>query len=314
LLFSIFPPTQKYAEILFGWIINPVISIGNSFIDFLPDLFKIIIILIAVHYILKFFKYVTSEIDAKHLVIPGFYPDWAKATFNIIRILVFALTIVLIFQLLPWAKSPIFQGVSVFLGLLVSLGSTNVIANLMSGMVITYMRPFIQGDRIRIGETYGDIVEKTPFVIRIQTPKNEVVTVPNATVLSSNVVNYSARTKDSKDNGVVVNTIVTMGYDVPWVRLTQLLIDAALKTPFVLQEPPPFVLQTALNDFSVSYQINAYTKEASKMPFIYSELYKNIQDTLRDAGIEMVLPHYQAIRDGNPSTIPPRCDKPEPTN
>jgi small-conductance mechanosensitive channel len=268
-------------------------------------LFKIVIILTIVHYFLKLFKYITNEIDAKRLVIPGFYSDWAKATFSIIRIITYALTLVLVFQLLPWADSRIFQGVSVFLGILVSLGSTNVISNLMSGMVITYMRPFIQGDRIRIGETYGDIVEKTPFVIRIQTPKNEIVTVPNSTVLSSNVINYSAETKDSKDNGVVVNAVVTMGYDVPWARITQLLIDAAIKTPFVLQEPPPFVLQTALNDFSVSYQINAYTKEASQMPYIYSELYKHIQDTLRDAGIEMVLPHYQAIRDGNPSTIPP---------
>jgi small-conductance mechanosensitive channel len=260
---------------------------------------------------LKLFKYLANEIEAKRLVIPGFYSDWAKATLNIIRIIVFALTTVLVFQLLPWADSRIFQGVSVFLGLLVSLGSTNVTSNLMSGMVITYMRPFIKGDRIRIGETYGDIIEKTPFVIRIQTPKNEVVTVPNATVLSSNVINYSAKTKDGNDNGVVVNTIVTMGYEVPWIRVTRLLIDAALKTPFILPEPPPFVLQTALNDFSVSYQINAYTKEASQMPYIYSELYKNIQDTLRDAGIEMTLPHYQAIRDGNPSTIPPVYNKSE---
>ena len=312
LLFSIFPPTQKYTEKLFGWVINPVISFGNNFVDFLPNLFKILFILISVHYVLKFFKYITNEIDARRLVIPGFYPDWANATFNIVRIFVYALTVVLIFQLLPWAKSPIFQGVTVFLGLLVSLGSTNVISNLMSGMVITYMRPFIKGDRIRIGDTYGDIVEKSPFVIRIQTPKNEIVTVPNSTVLSSNVINYSAKTKDISDNGVVVNTIVTMGYDVPWVRVTQILIDAARKTPFVLQEPPPFVLQTALNDFSVSYQINAYTKEASKMPFIYSELYKHIQDTFRDAGIEMVLPHYQAIRDGNPSTVPTVCDQPQP--
>jgi len=310
LLFSIFPPTRNIAEMLFDWVLNPVKSLFSSFVDFLPDLFKIVVILIVVHYILKFIKYIAIEIEEKRLVIPGFYPDWAKATLNIIRIIMYSISIVMIYQLLPWASSPIFQGVSVFIGLLVSLGSTSVISNLMAGMVITYMRPFIQGDRIRIGDTYGDIVEKTPFVIRILTPKNEIITVPNATVLSSNVINYSAKTKDDTDPGVVVHTTVTLGYEVSWVQVHQLLIDAALKTPFIQQTPKPFVLQTALNDFSISYQINAYTKEPSKIPIINSELFKSIQDTFRDAGIELLTPHYQAYRDGNAITLPPIPPKP----
>ena len=305
LLFSIFPPTQKYAEILFGWILNLLYSLWNGFVDYLPNLIKIIIILVVLRYLMKFLKYLANEIEEKHLVIPGFYPDWAKATLNIIRIIVYAITLVMVFQLLPWSDSPIFQGVSVFVGLLISLGSTSVISNLMAGMVITYMRPFIQGDRIRIGDTYGDVVEKTPFVIRVLTPKNEVITVPNASVLSSNVINYSSKTKDSKDHGVVVYTTITMGYDVPWMQVQKLLIEAALKTPHIHRKPAPFVLQTALNDFSISYQINAYTKEATKIPLIYSELYKNILDTFRDAGLEMITFHYQAYRDVNQEIIPP---------
>jgi len=311
LLFSIFPPTQKYAEVLFGWILNLFNSLWNSFIDYLPNLIKIIIILVVLRYLMKFLRYVANEIEEKHLVIPGFYPDWAKATLNIIRIIVYAITFVMIFQLLPWSDSPIFQGVSVFVGLLISLGSTSVISNLMSGMVITYMRPFIKGDRIRIGETYGDVVEKTPFVIRVQTPKNEIITVPNSTVLSSNVINYSSKTKDTNDPGVVVYATITMGYDVPWMQIQQLLIEAALKTHHIHHKPAPFVLQTALNNSSVSYQINAYTKEATKIPLIYSELYKNIQDTFRDAGVELITPEYQAYRDGNQTTIPPIFKAPE---
>jgi len=305
MLFSIFPPTQKYAEVLFGWILNLINSIWDGFVDFLPNLTRIVIILICLRYVMKFLRYLANEIEGKRLVIPGFYPDWAKATLNIFRIIVYAVTLVMIFLLLPWSDSPIFQGVSVFVGLLISLGSTSVISNLMAGLVITYMRPFIKGDRIRIGDTYGDVVEKTPFVVRVLTPKNEVVTVPNATVLSSNVVNYSSRTKDDKDPGVVVHTTITMGYDVPWAQIQQLLVEAALKTPYVLRHPLPFVLHTALNDFSISYQINAYTKEATKIPIIYSELYKNILDTFRDAGLEMITFHYQAYRDGNKERIPP---------
>ena len=305
MLFSIFPPTQKYAEVLFGWILNLFYSIWDGFVDFLPNLTRIVIILICLRYVMKFLRYLANEIEAKRLVIPGFYPDWAKATLNIFRIIVYAITLVMIFLLLPWSDSPIFQGVSVFVGLLISLGSTSVISNLMAGLVITYMRPFIKGDRIKIGDTYGDVVEKTPFVVRVLTPKNEVVTVPNATVLSSNVVNYSSKTKDEKDPGVVIHTTITMGYDVPWAQIKQLLIEAALKTPYVLHKPVPFVLHTALNDFSISYQINAYTKEAKKIPIIYSELYKNILDTFRDAGLEMITFHYQAYRDGNKEKIAP---------
>ena len=305
LLFSIFPQTQKYAEILFGWITNLLFSFGNGFIDYLPNLIKIIILLVCLSYLMRFLRYLANEIEEKHLVIPGFYPDWAKSTLNIIRIIVYAIALVVVYQLLPWSESRIFQGVSVFVGLLISLGSTSVISNLMSGMVITYMRPFIKGDRIRIGETYGDVVEKTPFVIRVQTPKNEIITVPNSTVLSSNVINYSSKTKDANDPGVVIYATITMGYDVPWMQIQRLLIEAALKTPYVLQKPLPFVLQTALNDFSISYQINAYTKEAKKIPIIYSVLYTNILDTFRDAGLEMITFHYQAYRDGNKEKIPP---------
>ena len=311
MLFSIIPHTKNIADILFGWIQNLLYSIGSGFVDFLPNLIKIIILLITLRYVMKFLKFIANEIEEKRLVIHGFYPDWAKATLNIFRILIYAIAIVMIFQLLPWSKSPIFQGVSVFLGLLISLGSTSVISNLMSGMVITYMRPFIKGDRIRIGDTFGDVVEKTPFVIRVLTPKNEVITVPNSTVLSSNVINYSSKTKDNNDPGVVVYTTITMGYDVSWVQIQKLLIEAALKTPYIQSKPTPFVLQTALNDFSISYQINAYTKEATKIPFIYSELYKNILDTFHDAGLEMITFHYQAYRDGNELKIPPVSHKKE---
>jgi small-conductance mechanosensitive channel len=311
MLFYIFPPTQKIAMVLFGWILNLLSSVGRSFVDFFPNMIRIIIILIVLRYLMKFLRYLANEIESKRLVIRGFYPDWAKATLNLLRIIIYAITFVMIFQLLPWSGSPIFQGVSVFLGLLISLGSTSVISNLMAGMVITYMRPFIQGDRIRIGETYGDVFEKTPFVVRILTPKNEVITVPNATVLSANVINYSSKTNDAKGPGVVIYTTITMGYETPWAQVHNLLIEAALKTPYIHHKPTPFVLQTALNNSSISYQINAYTKEARKIPLIYSELYKNIQDTFRDHNVELVTPEYQALRDGNKITIPPRYDAPK---
>ena len=303
LLFSVFPLTQRYAQTLFGWILSPIGSILSGLVAYLPKLIRIVIILAVMRYVMKFFRYIAREIENGHMTIPGFYPDWAKATFNLVRIFLYAFTVALIFPLLPGSDSEIFKGVSVLLGLLFSLGSTTVIANLMAGMVITYMRSFKTGDRIRVGDVFGDVIEKTPFVIRVMTHKKELVTVPNSTILSSNVTNYST---SAHEQGVILYTTVTMGYDVPWRRVEELLIQAGLKTEFVLQEPVPFVLQLGLSDFSASYQLCVYTKDPQRQADIYSNINKNIQDVFTEAGIEMICPHYQAIRDANAPVMPPK--------
>ncbi|MNV64585.1 Miniconductance mechanosensitive channel MscM precursor [compost metagenome] len=216
----------------------------------------------------------------------------------------YAFMLVIIFPYLPGSDSPIFKGVSVFVGVLFSLGSSNAIANMVAGLVITYMRPFKIGDYIKIGDVSGEVIEKTALVTRIRTPKFEDITIPNATVLSSTSTNYSANTKSST-NGLLIHTTVTIGYDVPWKDIQVALIDAALKTDLTEKEPKPFVLQTSLDDFYVSYQINVYTKEPTKQPRIYSSLHQNIQDSFNAAGIEIMSPHYSALREGNMTTIPP---------
>jgi small-conductance mechanosensitive channel len=209
--------------------------------------------------------------------------------------------LVVMFPYLPGSSSPAFQGVSVFLGLLLSLGSTSAINNIIAGLVITYMRPFKVGDRIRIGDTEGDVVEKNMLVIKVRSPKNEEITVPNSAVLGSNTLNFSA---NSKQAGLIIHSTVTIGYDTPWRKMKQTLIEAALKTDGLMKTPEPFVLQTSLDDFYVSYQINAYTQEANRLPALYSALHANILDCCREAGIEIMSPHYRSMRDGNSSTIP----------
>jgi small-conductance mechanosensitive channel len=301
ILFSIFPPTQRLAETLFGYLFSPVKSIGLSILNYLPDLFTIIVIIIATRYLIKFLRFLTNEIEEGNLNFPGFYPDWAKPTFNIIRFLVLAFMFVMIFPYLPGSESPVFQGVSVFLGIMFSLGSTSIIGNMVAGLVMTYMRPFKIGDRIKINDIEGDVLEKTPFVTRLLTSKNEYITIPNAYILSSSVLNYST----SKENdGMVYYTTVTLGYDIPWRQIHELLINAALKTETILKTPAPFVLQTSLDDFYVSYQLNASSKETNRQAKIYSLLHQNIQDVFFEAGVEILSPHYRAQRDGNYTTIP----------
>ena len=301
LIFIIFPQTEGLAYRLLGYIWNPIKNIFIGIVDYIPKLFTIIVIWYAVKYLVRLVLYLAREVEAGRLKINGFYPDWAMPTFHIIRFLLYAFMIAMIYPYLPGASSGVFQGISVFVGLIVSLGSSTVIGNIIAGLVITYMRPFKMGDRIKLNDTTGDIIEKTPLVTRIRTPKNEVVTVPNSFIMSSHTVNYST---SAREYGLIIHSEVSIGYDIPWRQVNQILIDAALNTPGVVDDPRPFVLETSLSDWYPVYQINVYIKEADKMAQIYSDLHQNIQDKFNEAGIEIMSPHYMAVRDGNATTMP----------
>jgi small-conductance mechanosensitive channel len=244
-----------------------------------------------------------TGLERENLVINGFYPDWAKPTYNLLSLLIIALAIVIAFPYLPGFNSPAFQGVSVFLGVLFSLGSTSAIANVVGGIILIYTRSFQLGDKISIGDVIGDVIEKGLLVTRIRTPANRIITIPNSSLLNTNVINFSVSQREFKQP-LILQTTVTLGYDLPWRKVHATLKEAALATQFIVSEPAPFVLQTSLDDFYVSYQLNAYTDHPSKMVYIYSELHQNIQDKCNEVGIEIMSPHYKALRDGNHSTIP----------
>ncbi|MCK9451082.1 MAG: mechanosensitive ion channel family protein [Bacteroidales bacterium] len=301
IIFSIFPFSRNWADALINLIWSPFKIVLFAIWDYLPNLFSILVIYFVMKYFIRFVRYIFHEIEAEKLKISGFHSDWAIPTYSIVKFLLYAFMFVLIFPHLPGSDSNIFKGVSVFIGILFSLGSSSAIANMVAGLVITYMRPFKIGDRINISNVTGDVIEKTLLVTRIRTIKNEVVTIPNASVLNGNTVNYSV---EAKEKGLIIYTTVTIGYDVPWKNVHQVLIDAAHRTAMINKEPKPFVLQTSLEDFYVSYQINAYTNEASKQALIYSNLHQNIQDLCNERGIEILSPHYRAARDGNMTTIP----------
>jgi len=301
IIFSIFPFSRTWADALFQLFWSPFKRVLIAVWNYLPNLFSITVIYFVMKYFNRLVKYIFNEIEAGKLQISGFHSDWALPTYSIVKFLLYAFTFVLIFPYLPGSDSNIFKGVSVFIGVLFSLGSSSAIANIIAGLVITYMRPFRIGDRIKIGEITGDVVEKTLLVTRIRTIKNEMITIPNSAILSGNTTNYST---EAGGIGLILYTNVTIGYDVPWKEMHKALTDAALRTGSLLSEPPPFVLQTSLDDFYVSYQLNAYTREAGKQALIYSELHQNIQDVCNERGIEIMSPHYRAARDGNASTIP----------
>lgn len=308
ILFGIFPWTKNLANVLFSYILNPIKNIGSGIWNYIPNLITIIIIVLVFKYLLKGFHYLKTEIENGNLKINGFYKDWANSTYQIIKILVYAFMFIVIFPYLPGSDSTVFKGVSVFLGVLFSFGSAGSLSNIIAGLVITYMRLFKIGDRVKIGEVVGDVIEKTLLVTRVRTIKNEIISIPNSSIMNSHTLNYSS---DAPDNGLILHSTVTIGYDVPWTEIHQYLIDAALRTNHIEKEPKPFVLQTSLDDFYVSYQINAYTKTPNKQALIYSELHQHIQDVCNENGVEIMSPHFRGVRDGSSSNIP---NKYKPSN
>ncbi|HIB46819.1 MAG TPA: mechanosensitive ion channel [Flavobacteriaceae bacterium] len=301
ILFGIFPWTRNFADTLFGYVLDPLKSILLSIWNYLPNLITIIVIVLVFRYVLKGIRFLKEEIAKGNLKINGFYPDWANPTYQIVRVLVIAFMIVAIWNYIPGSDSPVFQGISVFLGFLFTFGSAGSLSNIIAGLVLTYMRLFKIGDRVKIGEVFGDVIEKSSLVTRVRTIKNEIISIPNSTVMSSHTINYSS---DAPEKGLIIHSTVTIGYDVPWKEMHEALIEAATRTELVLPDPAPFVLQTSLEDFYVAYQINAYIREANKQATIYSNLHQNIQDVCNERGIEILSPHYRAARDGNMSTIP----------
>ncbi len=301
LVLSFFPWTAPLSQRIVGYALRPFVVAWLALVTYLPNLFYLVAGIVIVRYVLKFLHLLFEAIRSGAITFQGFYPDWAEPTYKIIRIMVLAFAVTALYPYLPGASSDAFKGVSIFIGVLFSFGSSAAIGNMVAGVVLTYTRAFQIGDRVKIGDTVGDVTEKTLIVTRVRTIKNVAVTIPNGTVLSSAVVNYTTL---AESRGLLLNTTVTIGYDAPWTQVHALLVDAARRTDHVLSEPAPFVLQTSLDDFYVSYQLNAATNRADIMAAIYSQLHQNIQETFNAGGVEIMSPHYGALRDGNQTTIP----------
>ena len=307
LAFSFFPWTQSYASHLYETVMGPLRDVVAAMVGYLPNVFYIAAIGLVTYFAIRIIRFLFVEVGKGAIEIPGFYPDWALPTFKIARIMLLALAAIMAFPYLPGSDSLAFKGMSIFLGVLFSLGSTSAVANAVAGMVLTYTRAFQIGDRVKIGDAVGDVIQKTMLVTRIHTIKNVDISIPNSMVIGSQIVNYSSAA--SKD-GLILNTTVTIGYDAPWRTVHELLIAAAAATPGILKDPSPFVLQTSLNDFFVTYEINAYTDRPLDMADIYSDMHQNIQDKFNEAHVEIMSPHYTSVRDGNTIAIP-QNDRPK---
>jgi small-conductance mechanosensitive channel len=236
-----------------------------------------------------FFK----EIRNENLKIKGFDPDWAIPTSNLVRLLIIAMALVILFPYLPGAESPAVKGIGLFAGLLLSLGSSSAIANAVAGTILTYTRAFRIGDVVQMGESFGTVSDKTLFVTRIRTPKNVTISLPNGSVLGNSITNYSVA---ARNKSLILHTTVSIGYDTPWRQVEAMLLRAAQRSTHVLQEPRPFVLRKELADFYINYELNTYCDEPDDIPGVYSELHDNILDAFNEFGVQIMSPHYMADR------------------
>jgi small-conductance mechanosensitive channel len=287
----LFPLTRPLGERLFWLVVGPLQTFGLAFVRELPNLFFLVVLAFVVRYVLKLMRLYFDAIERGGVQFQSFDPEWATPTYKVVRIFVVAFAIVVAYPYIPGSESAAFKGVSVMLGVLFSLGSSSVISNVIAGYSMTYRRAFRRGDRIKVGDVIGEVVESRVLVTTLRTPKNEMVIVPNTEILNNSVVNYSAM---ARETGVILHTTVGIGYETPWRQVEAMLLLAAGRTPGLLREPPPFVLQRALGDFCVTYEINAYSKDASAMLRQYSDLHANILDVFNEYGVQIMTPAYES--------------------
>ena len=301
-----FPQTRDLGTRLRELLLSPLAKLWDGFATFLPDLAFVLVLAALTWLITRLIRLFFREVERGVLRLPSFEPEWANFTGRMTAILVIIAAVIIGFTSLPISQLPVFQGVSAFLALLLTLASSSAIANIIAGIILTYTGAFRFGEIVRIQTTTGEVVGKYLLTTRVRTFKNEVVSFPNSLVLSNSVTNYS---RLARERGLALSTTVTIGYDVPWRQVHELLIGAALDTPDVLNQPAPFVLQKALNDYNVSYELNALTRKPELLPSLYSALHRHIQDRFAAAGVEIMSPAYTALRDGNDPTLPPASEE-----
>jgi len=298
---GLFPWTRPVAKILFKLILDPLASLWFGFLDALPSLAFLVVLWFVVKYLLKLIRAFFRSVERGRITLEGFDPDWATPTYKLVRLAVIAFGLVIAYPYIPGSDSMAFKGVSVFAGVLLSLGSSSFIANSIAGLSMTYRAAFREGDRIKVGDVVGTVEDIKLMVTRVRTPKNEQVIIPNSNILNDNVTNYSLM---ARNDGVILHTIVGIGYDTPWRQVEAMLLMAAERTSGLKKEPVAFVLQKGLGDFAVNYELNAYSDQEHRMQAIYSELHANIQDVFNEHGVQIMSPAYEADP-ADPKIVPP---------
>ena len=287
---GLFPSTRWIHLRLADWIVGPLQTMGDAVLAAIPNLIFLAILIVVLRWVIKLVRLFYEALGRGTLTFGNFDPDWAAPTYKIVRLALVAFGLVVAYPYIPGSQSAAFKGISLFAGVMLSLGSSSIIANLIAGYTMIYRRAYRVGDRVRIGDVLGDVTAVRLQVTNIRTPKNEDVVVPNSVVLGSEVTNYSAY---AREHGLILHTTVGIGYETPWRQVEAMLLMAAERTEGILHEPHPFVLQKQLGDFCVTYEINAHCSDAQRMGPLYSALHRNILDVFNEYNVQIMTPAYE---------------------
>ncbi len=288
---ALFPWTRPFSQRVFEIVLDPLRTMGMGLFHALPDLAFLAVLFFVIRFLLRLTRMFFEAISRGAVSMSGFDPEWAAPTYRIARILIISFALIVAYPYLPGSGSEAFKGVSLFIGVIFSLGSSGAIANIIAGYSLTYRRAYKVGDRIKIGDVVGDVDQIRLQVTHIRSSKNEEIVIPNSVILNSNVLNYSSM---AKQHGLILHTTVGIGYETPWRQVEAMLLQAAGKTEGILREPPPFILEKELGDFAVTYELNVYSDEPTKQPRIYAALHRNILDVFNEYGVQIMTPSYEA--------------------
>ena len=297
---SRFPWTRGLARELFAFLLEPLRVLGLGLISFLPKLIFLIALYFFTRFVLKLLHLFFSSVDAGTLELTNFEPEWAFPTYRLVRVAVIAFAVIVAYPYIPGSETEAFKGISIFIGVIFSLGSSSVIGNLIAGYTMIYRRAFRVGDRVKIGEHFGDVEEIRLMVTHLRTPKNEEVVISNANILAGEVINYSTL---AKKQGLILHTTVGIGYETPWRQVEAMLMEAAARTPEILLEPRPFILLNGLGDFCVTYELNVYCRQAQGMKRHYADLHRNILDVFNEYNVQIMTPAYEGDPE-QPKVVP----------
>jgi len=289
-VFGLFPYTRLAAKSVTGYVVGPLATMWASFVSNIPDLMFLAILVYVVRIILRMIRRFFEAVEQGRILLPNFDREWAAPTYKLLRPVVIAFAIVVGYPYIPGSGSEAFKGVSLFLGIIFSLGSSSFIANMIAGYSMTYRRAFKLGDLVQIGEVRGVVSAVRLQVTHIRTIKNEEVVVPNSEILNAHVTNYSSLAQTS---GLILHTTVGIGYETPWRQVEGMLLEAARRTPGLMTDRPPFVFHLQLGDFCVTYELNVYCAEPLRMRAIYTDLHRHILDVFNEYGVQIMTPAYE---------------------
>jgi len=284
------PRTRVLSRNLLASVLSPLQVLAEGIASHIPAIVFLVVLYFVIRVVLRLVRLFFDAVGRADVTLPRFDPDWAQPTYKIVRFAIIAFGLIVAYPYIPGSESAAFKGVSVFIGIIFSLGSSTAIANLIAGYMLTYRRAFKAGDRVKIGDAVGEVLEMRLQATHLRSVKNEEVVIPNAQILGSHVLNYSSL---AQSRGLILHTDVSIGYETPWRQVEAMLLMAAGRTAGFLQDPRPFVVESRLGDFAVTYELNAYCRNANTMVSMYAELHRNILDVFNEYGVQIMTPAYE---------------------